>query len=267
MKLLVKLLRKIYAGWCVISFVVPFFLLYPFFVVLVQKPRWYRYAHWLNRFWSYLQLRLYGLPLQITHKAPLTKNTPYIYTPNHSSYIDIPLLLNSVPGYLNFVGKKSLAKVPLWGPIYNKLYISVDRNSAVSRAKSYIQSGRTLDQGRSVVIFPEGTIAENAGYEMLPFKDGPFKLAIEKKIPIVPVSMPYNHIFLPDVDGKFIVRWQPLKITFFEPIPTTDLTLADLEDLKNKVFTIIQADLSLHNHYEHRYTNDPEISTFSPSGI
>ncbi|MDQ3291649.1 MAG: 1-acyl-sn-glycerol-3-phosphate acyltransferase [Bacteroidota bacterium] len=267
MKLLVKILRKIYAGWCVFSFLLPFFLLYPLFVVLVQEPRWYRYAHGLNRFWSYVQLRLYGLPLQITRKALVDKNTPYIYTPNHSSYIDIPLLLNSVPGYLNFVGKKSLAKVPLWGPIYNKLYISVDRNSAVSRAKSYIQSGRTLDQGRSVVIFPEGTIAENAGYDMLPFKDGPFKLAIEKKIPIVPVSMPYNHIFLPDVDGKFIVRWHPLKITFFEPIPTADLTLADLENLKNKVFKIIQADLSLHNHYEHRYTNDPEISTFSPSGI
>ena len=267
MKLLVKIVRGMYAGWCVIWFVLPFFLMYPFFWVFSRKPRWYSHAHTLNRLWSFVQLRLYGLPLHISHTVPLSKKTPYIYTPNHSSYIDIPLLLNTVPGYLNFVGKSSLAKVPLWGPIYQKLYISVDRKSAISRAKSYIQSGRTLDQGRSVVIFPEGTISENAGYDMLPFKDGPFKLAIQKQVPIVPVSMPYNHVFLPDVDGKFIVKWHPLKITFFEPISTAGLTLADLENLKNQVFSIIQADLRLHNHYEHRYTNDPEISTFSPSGI
>lgn len=267
MKLEGNILHKVYVIWCIIWFIIPFVLMYPLFLVFKQKPGWYKYAHSLNRFWSFWQLRMYGLPLQVIHKAPLPKDTPYIYTPNHSSYIDIPLLLNSVPGYLNFVGKRSLAKVPLWGPIYQKLYISVDRNSAISRAKSYIQSGRTLDEGRSVVIFPEGTIAETAGIEMLPFKDGPFKLAIEKQIPIVPVSMPYNHIFLPDVEGKLIVHWHPLKITFFPPIPTTGLTLADLSDLKNQVFTIIQTDLSVHNHYEHRYTNDTEISPLSPSGI
>ncbi len=267
MKLLVKILRGIYAGWCVIWFVLPFFLFYPLFSVFIRRSRWYPYAHALNRFWSFVQLRFYGLPLRIIGATSYHKSTPCIYTPNHSSYIDIPLLLNTVPGYLNFVGKSSLAKIPLWGAIYQKLYISVDRQSAISRAKSYIQSGRTLDQGRSVVIFPEGTISENAGYDMLPFKDGPFKLAIQKQVPIVPVSMPYNHIFLPDVDGKFIVKWHPLKITFFEPISTKGLTLADLEDLKSKVFKIIQADLRLHNHYEHRYTNDPEISALSPSGI
>lgn len=262
-----NILRKIYAGWCVIWFIVPFLLMYPLFLLFTYRPAWYKYAHTLNRIWSFWQLRMYGLPLEIVRQAPLNRHTPYIYAPNHSSYIDIPLLLNAVPGYLNFVGKSSLGKVPLWGKIYLKLYISVDRHSAVSRARSYIQSGRAIDKGQSVVIFPEGTIAENAGHEMLPFKDGSFKLAIEKQVPLVPVSMPYNHIFLPDVEGKFIVRWHPLKITFFAPIPTTGLTQADLETLKNRVYAIIQADLSLHNHYEHRYTNHPQISPLSPSGV
>ena len=267
MKGLVTIVRKLYAGWCVIWFILPFLLLYPFFLILLRQPRWYQHAHALNRFWAFWQLCMYGLPLKVVRQAPGAGPGPYVYAPNHSSYIDIPLLLRTVPGYLNFVGKSSLGKVPLWGEIFRKLYISVDRESAISRAKSYIQSGRALAKGQSVVIFPEGTIAENAGYGMLPFKDGPFKLAIEKQVPIVPVSMPYNHIFLPDADGKFIVRWHPLKITFFAPIPTVGLTLADLETLKNQVYTLIQADLSLHNHYEHRYTNDQEISALSPSGI
>jgi 1-acyl-sn-glycerol-3-phosphate acyltransferase len=267
MKGLASIFRKIYAGWCVIWFILPFLVMYPFFWVFTKKPAWYAHAHSLNRFWSFLQLRMYGLPLEVIRQSALSKSKAYIYAPNHSSYIDIPLMLNTVPGFLNFVGKSSLCKVPLWGKIYQKLYISVDRHSAISRAKSYIQSARALDKGRSVVIFPEGTIAENAGQEMLPFKDGPFKLAIEKQVPIVPVSMPYNHIFLPDVDGKFIVRWHPLKITFFEPISTVGYTQADLETLKNRVYNLIQADLRQHNQYEHRYTDHPQISPLSPSGV
>ncbi|MDB5263509.1 MAG: 1-acyl-sn-glycerol-3-phosphate acyltransferase [Adhaeribacter sp.] len=266
MKFVASIFRKIYMGWCLVSFLLPFFLFYPLFLFFTTRPAWYKHAHSLNRLWAGLQLRLYGLPLTIEGREHLNPRTTYIFTPNHSSYIDIPLLLQTIPGFLNFVGKEGLAKVPLWGAIYKKLYITVDRRNAVSSARSYIRSKKTLAEGRSIVIFPEGTIAETAGAKMLPFKEGPFKLAIETQLPLVPVTMPFNHIFLPDVEGKFIVRWHPLKMIIHEPIPTVGLTLADLPVLKNKAFTIIQNALTKHEH-EHRYTNHPEISTLSPSGI
>ncbi|KAA5548584.1 lysophospholipid acyltransferase family protein [Adhaeribacter rhizoryzae] len=266
MRFVVALFRKIYAAWCVVSFLVPFFLFYPLFLLFTSRPAWYKYAHTLNRLWSAVQLRLYGLSVTIHGRQHINPNKTYVFTPNHSSYIDIPLLLQTIPGFLNFVGKEGLAKVPLWGPIYKKLYITVDRRNPVSSARSYIRSKKTVAEGRSIVIFPEGTIAETAGVEMLPFKDGPFKLAIETQTPLVPVTMPFNHIFLPDVDGKFIVRWHPLKLIIHEPISTVGLTLADLPALKNKTFTIIQNELTKHVH-EHRYTNHPETSTLSPSGI
>jgi 1-acyl-sn-glycerol-3-phosphate acyltransferase len=266
MRFAILIFRKIYAGWCVASFLVPFFLFYPLFMLFTSRPAWYKHAHNLNRLWSGLQLRLYGLPVSIEGRHHLDAQTTYIFTPNHSSYIDIPLLLQTIPGFLNFVGKDGLAKVPLWGPIYKKLYITVDRRNAVSSARSYIRSKKTVAEGRSLVIFPEGTIAETAGVEMLPFKDGPFKLAIETQSPLVPVTMPFNHIFLPDVDGKFIVRWHPLKMVIHAPIPTAGLTLADLPALKNKAFNLIQNELTKHAH-EHRYSNHPETSALSPSGI
>lgn len=255
-----------YATWCVISFVVPFILLYPFLLLFTSRPAWYAYAHRLHRFWSGLQLKLYFIPVTIERRAWLDPRQRYIFTPNHSSYIDIPLLLYAIPGFLNFVGKSDLAKVPLWGKVYNKLYISVDRRNPVNSARSYIRSKKTLAEGRNLVIFPEGTISQKAGEEMLPFKDGPFKMAIETQTPVVPVSMPFNHIFLPDVEGKFIVRWHPLKMILHEPISTTGLTLQDLPELKNKVYHIIHSEFITHQH-EHRHTNHPKISPLSPSGV
>ncbi|MGV3641496.1 MAG: lysophospholipid acyltransferase family protein [Adhaeribacter sp.] len=260
------MLRKIYATWCVLSFVVPFLLLYPWLFLFTRRPAWYRHAHSLHRFWAGLQLKLYFIPVSIERKGRLHARQRYIYAPNHSSYIDIPLLILGIPGFLNFVGKSALSKVPLWGPVYHKLYISVDRRNPVNSARSYIRSKKTLQEGRSLVIFPEGTISEQAGRQMLPFKDGPFKLAIETQTPIVPVSMPYNHIFLPDVDGKFIVRWHALKMILHEPVSTEGMTLQDLPALKEKVFSIIQSEFITQSH-EHRHTNHPQISTLSPSGI
>lgn len=266
MKVLTYILRFIYKVWCAIWFVLPFLILYPLYLIFISKPRWYKYAHGLNRFWSILQLHLYAVPVQVVRKGTLAPNTRYVFCPNHSSYIDIPVLLKTLPGFINFLGKASLCKVPLWGPIFAKLYIPVNRHSTVSMAKSYLLSVKTINAGRDVVIFPEGTIPETAGSKMLEFKDGPFKLAIEKQIPVVPITMPYNHIFLPAVDGKFIVNWHPLRVIIHEPIPTAGLTRKDIDFLKSKVFHIIQTELIKHQH-DNRYSNAEEAGALSPTGI
>jgi 1-acyl-sn-glycerol-3-phosphate acyltransferase len=266
MKVVTSFFRLLYKTWCAIWFVLPFLMLYPLYLIFASRPQWYPYAHDLNRFWSKLQLWLYAVPLHIERRGHLDPHTRYVFCPNHSSYIDIPMLLSILPGFTNFMGKSSLCKVPLWGPIYAKLYISVNRHSAVSMARSYLLAVKSVDAGRDVVIFPEGTIPETAGSKLLEFKDGPFKLAIEKQIPVVPVTMPFNHLFLPAVEGKFIVNWHPLQMIIHEPIPTTGLTRADVEGLKNQVFTIIQSELALHQH-DNRYSNAEEDSSLSPSRI
>ena len=264
MKIVRSFFRLIYKTWCAIWFVLPFLVLYPLYLVFASRPQWYRYVHELNRFWSKLQLLLYIIPISVERRGHLDPNKRYVICPNHSSYIDIPMVLSHIPGFINFLGKSSLCKVPLWGPIYAKLYISVDRHSPVSMAKSYLLAVKAINAGRDVVIFPEGTIPETAGSKLLEFKDGPFRLAIEKQIPVVPVTMPFNHIFLPAVDGKFIVNWHPLRMIIHEPIPTTGLTRADLEPLKNKVHHIIQSELALYQH-DNRYSNAEKTGALSPS--
>ena len=96
--------NTIYRVWCVFSFLLPFIILYPFFRLFILRKEWFKYAGALNRLWSWLQLRMYGLPIEVVHKGNFNPKQQYIYAPNHSSYIDIPLLLSTVPGFLNFVG-------------------------------------------------------------------------------------------------------------------------------------------------------------------
>ncbi|WP_245842383.1 lysophospholipid acyltransferase family protein [Pontibacter ummariensis] len=268
MKAIKYLSHRIYTTWCVTWFVVPFVVTYPLQAFLSRKEKWYRHVHNINRAWSTVFLRMFLAPLIVEWRMRFDRKQLYVFTPNHSSYLDIPMLLHTIPGFLNFVGKSSLAKVPLWGEVYSKLYIPVDRRNPVSSARSYIRSKKTLEQGRNLVIFPEGTIPKTAGVKMLPFKDGPFKIAIEMQVPVVPVTMPYNQHFLPDLDGKLKVRWHPLKIVVHEPIDTKGMTLADLPELKERVFNIIQTEITKHSKtYVNGYPDYQENSAFSEARI
>jgi 1-acyl-sn-glycerol-3-phosphate acyltransferase len=268
MKAIKYLSQRIYTTWCVTWFITPFVVTYPFQAFFIRKEKWYKHVHGINRLWSTVFLRMFLTPLIVEWRMKFNPKQQYIFTPNHSSYLDIPMMLHTIPGFLNFVGKSSLAKVPLWGKVYDKLYISVDRKSAMSSAKSYIRSVKSIEQGRNMVIFPEGTIPKTAGKELLPFKDGPFKLAIEKQLPVVPVTMPYNQHFLPDLDGKLKVRWHPLKIVFHEPIETTGMTQADLPYLKEQVFNIIQTEVTKHTKtHVNGYSDYQKISTLVKAGV
>ncbi len=107
-----------------------------------------------------------------------------------------------------------------------------------------LQSFEAIDQGKSLVIFPEGGIITKKDPVMGRFKDGAFRTAIEKQIPIVPVTIPYNWIILPPYE--FLVWRGRIKVVFHEAIDTTGLTLKDVDTLREKVFTVINEELKKH---------------------
>jgi 1-acyl-sn-glycerol-3-phosphate acyltransferase len=240
-RLLTYLGHRLYTTWATFWFVFPFIVTYPLQVLLSRQPRWHRYLHALNRWWSILFIRMWGVPVSVEWRGPRPGAQPVVYVPNHSSYIDIPLLFKAIPGHLNIMGKSALAKTPLWGPIFGRAYITVDRGNAVARGRSLVQARHSLAAGRSLIIFPEGAIAPRPGEELLPFKDGPFQLAITAGVPLVPVTMSYNHRFMPDVKG-LRVRFSRLRIVLHEAIPTTGLTPADIPALKERVGRIIASE-------------------------
>ena len=245
-RLLRTLGHRLYTTWCVAWFLLPFLLTWPLQLLLSSFGAGQRWLHGLNRLWSKFQLRMYLAPVIVRGEPhPVAvRGQAVIFCANHSSYIDIPVLFDAIPGFTNIIGKAALGKVPLWGRIFRSTYITVDRRSAVSRGRSVVESARSLRSGRDLIVFPEGSIGPQPGRELLPFKDGVFRLAIEQQVAIVPVTMPYNQRFFPDLEGgRLRLRRHRLLTIFHPPIRTTGLTLADLPALRDQVRLIIESGL------------------------
>ena len=146
-----------------------------------------------------------------------------------------------------FVGKNDMEKIPLFGFMYRKLHITVDRSKLKSRRDTIIASMKAVDEGKSLVIFPEGGILTKNPPHMTPFKDGAFRTAIEKQIPVVPVTIPFNWIILPDQSPMRLHRGL-IQVIFHEPIDTKGYTLGQIDDLKNKTYEIIDNELRNHEN-------------------
>ena len=111
----------------------------------------------------------------------------YMLIANHTSMIDIMLMLHLVKNPFVFVGKRELARIPIFGFFYKRTCILVDRSSSKSRVEVFESAQRRLSQGLGVCIFPEGGIPDDTSIVLDSFKDGAFHLAIEHQIPIVPM--------------------------------------------------------------------------------
>jgi len=234
-------LRWLYTAYAAILFVLLFILLFPFFLIPIFFPKLHAFTGILNRVWAYLMFPLIAMPFRIEEQKRLNRKQQYIFVPNHFSYLDIASMgFNPVNAV--FVGKSDMEKVPLFGFMYHKLHITVDRASLSSRVNTLKRAMQAVDEGKSLVIFPEGGILTKHAPAMIKFKDGAFRIAIEKQIPIVPVTIPNNWIILPDQE-PLLLRWGLMKVIFHEPIETKGMTLKDVDALKDRAYSIIHTEL------------------------
>lgn len=184
-----------------------------------------------------------GMSVKVVYEENLKKKKSYVFCPNHTSALDI-LSVPLINENFTFVGKNEISKIPLFGYMFRKLHITVDRESMKSKYKTITSSIEAIKQGKSILIFPEGGIVNPNPPHMAKFKDGPFRIAIESGVPIVPVTIPYNWIILPDENvRKFNKKGAVVKLIVHKPIETAGLTLNDLVDLKSKTFSCISEEL------------------------
>jgi 1-acyl-sn-glycerol-3-phosphate acyltransferase len=140
------------------------------------------------------------------------------------------------------MAKAELMKIPLFKYFFVYLDIPVNRKSVTDAHKAFIEAGKKLDNNMSVVIYPEGTISSDG--KLRAFKNGAFKLAIEKKVPIVPVVNLNNWWFLEN-GGFFKSNGRPgiPRMVIGEVIETTSLTEKDINEIKEKVFNFTKTEL------------------------
>lgn len=182
---------------------------------------------------------LAGIPIKVQYDFEPDLDKTYVFCANHFSYMDIAAMGMIIKNYYAFVGKASLRGVPLFGYMFAKLHIQVDRNDKNSRVTSMTRSIKALQSGRSVMIFPEGGIwAKEMPKMSLPLKDGGFAMAIQQQIPVVPISLLNNYKIMPD--GKFGIHPQAIRAIVHQPIETVGMTIDDVEDLKMKFYNVVQ---------------------------
>ena len=241
-RLLFLPLRWLYKLWFVGVFFSSLVLLYIPFRILLYTPQRYCKAFRLKRVWARYLAYAGGVPPRIIRRAELPE-PPYVICSNHGSYLDIIQMYNVIPHYFLFIGKYELLKWPLFNMFFKGMNIAVNRGSKVEAAKAFRKAAQALDRGTSIAIFPEGTIPAFTP-RMKPFKDGAFKLAIEKQVPIVPVTF-LDHWRLFGEPMEVMSRARPglSRAVVHAPVPTKGLTEADLIALRAQVYGIIEEPL------------------------
>lgn len=235
-------LRWLYKLWFALVFTTSLLVLYLPFRVLLHKPQRYHRAFRLKRAWAWFLQWASLVPLRVERRAPLPP-PPYVICCNHGSYLDIIQMYNVVPEYFLFMGKYELLRWPLFNIFFKDMNIAVNRGSRIEAAKAFRRATQAIDRGTSIAIFPEGTIPGFAP-RLKPFKDGAFKLAIEKQVPIVPITF-MDHWRLFGEPAELFSRARPgiARAVVHTPISTTGLAEADLIDLRRRVFDTIEAPL------------------------
>lgn len=234
---------------------VPYLLLFPLFYVFMRTGNGDAVFK-LKRFWARIIALLVGLYPKVTFRQHRYKMpSPCIIVCNHTSYLDIVFSPFFIDHTAVFMAKVELMKIPLFGTFFKYFDIPVDRKSRTGSHRSLVAAADKIDKGISVIIYPEGTIS-NEG-RLKPFKNGAFKLAIEKQVPIVPAVNLNNWKFLQN-GGFFKSNGAPgvPRIIVGQPISTAGMTENQVEELKDKVFTFIHEELKAYygtdNYQYHR---------------
>ena len=199
----------------------------------------------LCMFWADLLFPLIFIFPKKLYEFPHDKTKPCIFVINHVSLLDAAILPKAFRQPVRPLGKIEMSKIPVFGFIYRKAIVTVDRSNAANRAKSIRILESIIRKGISVLFFPEGTYNETHR-PVKEFYNGAFRVAIETQTPIKPVlfldtysRMHYQNIFSFN-PGK-------CRIVFLEEISVAGLTNSDTESLKEKTFKIMESKLLEYN--------------------
>lgn len=202
---------------------------------MIFRPR--RFGDWGPRLWAKVVLRAAKSPVTATGLENIRLDGPQIITANHQSMFDVFALAIVLPVRYHFVAKKELRSIPIFGVAVEAAgHIFIDRKNKAAAIESLKAAGRRIeDTGSTAITYPEGTRSRTG--DLQPFKKGPFVMAIEAGVPIVPTVVDGVFEILPK--KGFRIRPHPITIRFGEPIDTSGYTHADRDALIARVHAIM----------------------------
>ena len=197
----------------------------------------------LRRVWGYVSSLLVGIRYRFSYDVPIDWRKTYIVCPNHTSNLDITAISLLVKSNCCFMGKQELMNGLVTGLFFRTVDIPVNRESKIASFRAFKQAMDRLEEGITVIIFPEATIPDEYPPKLHQFKNGPFRMAIELKIPIIPVTSSNTWEILWDNGYKYGSKPGVCNIFVHKPIETAHLTINDADALRDQVHGIISKKL------------------------
>ena len=230
-------LYLLYRIWYYVLVFVPIVVFFPVILATILSEKTYPLFFKIARIWAKIILFGMGFNYKISGSDVFEEGKSYVLVANHTSMTDIMLMLVLVKNHpFVFVGKKELAQIPIFGFIYKRACILVDRSSSRSRFQVFERAQKRIQQGLSICIFPEGGVPEEH-IVLDEFKDGAFRIAIEHQLPIVPMvfydnKKRFSYTFFSGSPGKMRAKILPIILTQVK-------TLGDKNDLKQQARNLI----------------------------
>jgi 1-acyl-sn-glycerol-3-phosphate acyltransferase len=228
--------RAWFYGWVFFSILAAL----PLLIILISNDKFYKTFFKVAILWGETILFVMGFKPVVTSEEEIIPDKSYMYIANHTSLVDVMLMLAVMKNPAVFVGKKELIKLPVFGYVFRKTSIYVDRSNEKSRREVYVRAQEKLNRGLSIAIFPEGLVPHE-DVILSEFKNGAFRLAIEHQIPIIPMTF---------YDGKKRFSWTffsgwpgNMRVKIHKFLQTDGLTLEDMENLKQQAYNIIHNEL------------------------
>ena len=243
---MVLLFRKLHSYLHLASVLFFFVLCYPVLWFFARNPaRYFNQIAWCRRMIGLWSSAAVGIFFRFRYETPIDWSKPHIICANHTSTLDIATMVLLCPKGFSFMGKAELLNNPVTRMFFKTIDIPLKRDSKISGFRAFQQALQRLKEGKSVVIFPEGFISEEFPPRLHPFKNGPFKLAIEAQVPIVPVVIRNAWKIYWDEATRFGSRPGVIHAAVLAPIETKQLTLDAADGLRDEV----------HNRISNQWSN------------
>lgn len=189
----------------------------------------------ISRFWADAFFCMVGINYSKIDEQPHDVDEEYIIVSNHISYLDIPMMMKVIRGQkVRILGKAEMNKVPVFGAIYKRGTVSVDRSSSEARYKSTHELINFIRKKISVFICPEGTF-NTTRRPLKSFYDGAFRIAIETQKPVLPVLFLDTYDRL-NYENFFSLNPGKCRSVFLAQTITEGMTYEDLPLLKEKIY-------------------------------
>jgi len=220
-------------GWVFFSVLA----IFPILLIVTSSEKLYPVFFKIAKVWGKTILFVMGFKIAVIEDEVLDDKKSYMFCPNHTSMIDIMVMLALAKNPFVFVGKKELTRIPIFGFFYKQTCIIVDRNNSRSRKAVFDEARKRLSNGLDICIFPEGLVPDDESIVLADFKNGAFRLAIEHQIPIVPITMydckkRFSYTFFSGSPGK-------LRVKIHHFIQTKGMIIRDSDSLKKQTFNLI----------------------------